>query len=397
MNRRSFLLLGAMSTLAPAAWAQNLVEGETTGVTAPPVQLTDRQVVDLLARVPDYRTAPRGREVDRIAAKLDRHVAEFVAGFPYQAFHNTLGISGYETYFNHPDHMFYALSTALPYLTRATAEQTRRFLAEQLAKNPPYAPEGWDNRAGNPREAYDVPAGLRVSGRGKALGALGVYAFWAYCRYSGDRTAAGSHWERVKSRMQSLLTGAYPLDPSRRDYAGDEAQKLNGDLAGAIGLVRLARINADSAAEKEALAAAKRLLELRVNLERVNPHVLEKTSSSTKHLHVNKLARYCDMVPEVGEAVRSLTDGCGPARLKAFREARNGWHMAFGERLIGGENYVSPPHLSHALFAGAAFVELLSSEQMLSLVDVPWCKGDFYFIEKCVQALWSAAGRPWRV
>ena len=30
------------------------------------------------------------------------------------------------------------------------------------------------------------------------------------------------------------------------------------------------------------------------------------------------------------------------------------WYQAFGERMIGGENYISPPHLARGLFAALA-------------------------------------------
>jgi hypothetical protein len=76
------------------------------------------------------------------------------------------------------------------------------------------------------------------------------------------------------------------------------------------------------------------------------------------------------------------------ARLQAFRGERNGWFMAFGDRLVGGENYTNPAHFSRALFAGAALIEQLPPDQLAGFIDVPWCKGDFYFIEKCALALW---------
>jgi hypothetical protein len=166
---------------------------------------------------------------------------------------------------------------------------------------------------------------------------------------------------------------------------------LNGNLAALLATVRLARANADSNTVQRALARATQLLELRVNLERVNPRILEPTDSTTKHLHAGKVARFCALTPEAGEAMRTLTEGCGAAHLRNFREARNGWFLAFGDRLIGGENYTNPPHFSRALFAGAVLVEQLPAEQVASFVDVPWCKGDFYFIEKCALALQAAA------
>lgn len=79
--------------------------------------------------------------------------------------------------------------------------------------------------------------------------------------------------------------------------------------------------------------------------------------------------------------------------LKSFREVRNGWHLALGERMIGGENYTNPLHFSKALFDGAVLVEALPAEQNFWFVGVRWCKGDFYFIEKCVYSLWVGGNR----
>jgi hypothetical protein len=183
-----------------------------------------------------------------------------------------------------------------------------------------------------------------------------------------------------------LLGSAYRFDPIAR-HTHDEAELLNGDLAGAIAAARLARTNRDTAIEQQALTRARELLELRVNLERVNAGILEATDTTTKRLHTGKLARFCALTPEVGEAVRTLTGGCGAAHLRNFRLARNAWHLAFGDRMVGGENYTNPLHFSLALFAGAVFVEQLPPEEIASFVDVPWGKADFYFIEKCALAL----------
>ena len=374
------------------AFAQNVIEDRVAGPTAPAIQVTHKQVLELVAltSVSSVPSKIQSAEKERIARKLDRHVNEFLDDGPWMPFHHTLGISGHEVYFNHPDEMFYALSLALPFLPAATASKTTAFLVEQLGEAPPYSVDGFDNRSGRAREAYDVPINLRVTGSAKAQSAFGIYALWRFVAATGDEAVARKHWFAIKDRGRPLLESNYQFDVVRRNYRRDEAETLNGNLAALIATVRLARTNGDSAIEQQALSRAKQLLELRVNLERVNPRILEATDSSTKHLHISKLARFCDLTPEVGEAVRTLTDGCGSAHLKNFREARNGWYLAFGDRLIGGENYTNPPHFSRALFAGAVFVERLPPEQIVSFVDVPWCKGDFYFIEKCALALSGA-------
>ncbi|HYE19466.1 MAG TPA: hypothetical protein VEA69_13530 [Tepidisphaeraceae bacterium] len=63
------------------------------------------------------------------------------------------------------------------------------------------------------------------------------------------------------------------------------------------------------------------------------------------------------------------------------------WHHAWGERMIGGENYVSPPHLAWGVFTGMAVTEGMSREELARRVDVPWCKGDLWFVQKVVGVL----------
>ena len=383
----------ALLAAAMPAFAQNVIDDHPESRRVGPVTLRASDVDRLIAETPDFAARATGAEAERVRAKLGRHVAEFVAGYPWKAFHNTLGISGYEAYFDHPDEMVYCLAIALPQLGAETAAAVKELVAAQLAENPPYAVQGFASDAGRPRERYDVPEEVRIKRRGKANGALGVYALWAWCHWAGDRGAATAHWDAVKARMAPILEKPYEFDITKRDYTGDEAERLNADLAGLIGLARLARVSGDAATEKAARAKALELLDLRVNLERANPSILERTRSASKSLHVAKLARYCRLVPEVGRAVGALSEGLGPARLEAFREMRNGWHLAFAERLIGGENYVSPPHMGRALMAGATFIEELPGEEVLAFVDIPWCKGDLYFIEKCACALWAAGAR----
>ncbi len=364
--------------IAIALWAlQNLVEEGGTSRTLPPVVLTEKDLQPLLkspAAVPSFNP------------KLDSHVSEFVDGFPWRPFHHTLGISGYETYFGHPDRVFLALSEALPHLKAETAPRVRAFLAAQLKILPPWAPEGYDPAEGRPREAYDVPEAFRLKARARGTGLLGVHAFLRYVQVA-DPEAARAAWPAVKARVKALLDAKYRFDPLKKDHVNDEAQTLNADLAGLLAFVQLAKLNGDADAEAAGSAKALELLQLRITLERGNPRFMEKTNSSTSHLHVHKLARYCDLTPAIAEAVRVHSEGLAAERLKLFREERNAWWLAFGDRMIGGENYTNPPHFVDALFRGAALVERLRPGRIASFIDVPWCKGDLYFIEWMALAL----------
>jgi hypothetical protein len=397
LQRLAFKIIVTFATLffIDSAESQNIVVQFSDRFTANPVRLTDTDVSELFFRTPDLPGRATSSEGRRIAAKLEAHVAAFLDGAPWMPFQQTLGISGHEISFAHPDEMFLVLSQSLPSLSEATAARVKGFLETELLKTPPYAEQGFDHLSGRPRESYDVPPALRIPGRGKANGALGVYAFWAWCHNAG-RPASTTDWDAIQARMKSLLEAEYKFDPQTNGPGKGEAQELNGDLAGLIGLVRLARLQGDVAIEQRALRRGRELLDFRVNLERTNPFILENSDAATKKLHNARLSRYCNLVPEVGGALARFSADCGARNLKSFRGERNGWFLAFGDRFIGGENYTNPIHFPRSLFAGAALIEQLPAQQLFTFVDVPWCKGDFYFIERCVLALWADVGRPWK-
>ena len=67
---------------------------------------------------------------------------------------------------------------------------------------------------------------------------------------------------------------------------------------------------------------------------------------------------------------------------------------------VGAENEVEDAlevvcgikgHFDRALFAAAALIEELPADELLRFIDVPACKADFYFIEKCALALRARA------
>jgi hypothetical protein len=338
---------------------------------------------------PDF-AIPSHPEAQRVAAKLDKHVQALIAGWPWKPFHHTLGISGHETCFDHPDELFYALSLALPYLSEPTRGATGKLLGELARTHPPYAIDGFPRDQGRARERYDVPSDLRPTGSRAASSAFGVFAFWVYHNWAGywhEPVGIDEHWSALLARIEPLLKTDYAFDPARRDYSRDEVEKLNGDLAGLIGFARLAGTRQDETQRQRALARIAQLAQLRLDRERLNPGLVEKTNAASKGLHHFKVARFCDFTSPVAELFDDSTRTLATSRLRAFRAARNSWWMAFGDRLIGGENYTNPAHFSRALFTGAALVERLSSEELCRWVDIPWCEADLYFIEKCALAL----------
>jgi hypothetical protein len=374
------------------ALAQNVVDDAPADIR---LERTEIERVDALALVnerPAQPAAPTDATAKRVRKKLETHLEEFLTGPDLLPFHNTLGISNHETYFDHPDETFYALSIACPLVRSELKQRIKQRLANELPEWPPYALDGYDRTRGRPRESYTLPEGLRAKGRGKAGDTFGVYAFWCYCHFV-DPAAVTNHYAAVKQRIEPLLATPYLFVPDKLDYRNDEAERLNGDLAGLVGFARLAKLQKDNAVYERTIDRLRDVLDLRVNLERVNPRIVEPTQSTTAHLHVHKLARYCRLTPEIAASLLRHDAGAAKQRLHACREMRNGWYLAFGDRVIGGENYTNPPHFARALFAGAALIEELPADELASYIDVPWCKGDMYFIEKCVLALLATRTR----
>jgi hypothetical protein len=355
---------------------QNVVDPGLVGPVHPPIHITTDQVRQVIDYARPSTAALPDAAKSAVTDLLDRH--------PWRPLHLTLGISGFESYFTHPDETFFVLSLLPP------SSGLRVLLVKELETHPPYAAPGYRLDDGIPRELYDVPAELLPKGRAQAEDCFGVYSFWLFCRTFGfgnadaERAAMQQHWKAVKIRIQPLLTSEYRFDPAKLDYSHDEAEHLNGDIAGLIGVVRLGKTVDDTLIEAAAHDRLRELLELRVNLDRINPRVWAPTHFSSKTLHTGKLARYLKLTPELGFALRMWTDGAAAARLQAVRKNFPTWWIARGDRLIGGENYISPLHFSRALWQGLAWIEADERRWDGVLLDIPWCRADLAFIEKAV-------------
>jgi hypothetical protein len=357
-----------------AGLAQNVVDPGAVGPIHPAITISAEQV----RQVTEF-SAPA---IAVIPAPAKVVLAEIVPGHRWRPFHLTLGISGFETYFTHPDELFFVLSLVRP------SPDLRAVLVNELATFPPFAVAGYRFDEGQPRELYDVPVELIPKKQAQAGDCFGIYSFWLFCRTfefgtrPAEHDAIRQHWEAIKLRVQPLLAGGYHFDPVKRDYSHDEAEHLNGNIAGLIGVVRLGEIAGDASLEPAARDRLRQLLELRVNLDRLNPHVWTPTHFASKTLHTGKLARYLKLTPELGFALRQWTDGAAAARVEAMRKKFPTWWIARGDRLIGGENYISPLHFSRALWLGLAWIETDARRWNGVGLDIPWCHADLAFLEK---------------
>ena len=149
------------------------------------------------------------------------------------------------------------------------------------------------------------------------------------------------------------MTGSHRRSLSRRCWTqdADDAAQVESFNARIGGLVAYARIMRQAGRAADAARGERRLAELvteRVHFERADPRL------QSRRAHQAYVPRYLGWTPELG---RILADHAGDRLAGNLRDLDRElpvWYQAWGERMIGGENYVSSPRLSHALLLALA-------------------------------------------
>ena len=203
---------------------------------------------------------------------------------------------------------------------------------------------------------------------------IDLYALWAYACYR-DR------WDRVlpllpslEQRFRSELSEPPPDGPADADAA--TIVRLNGQIAGLIAYDRLLQRAGEVAKAQSVRERLARWVTERVHLERADPRL------QTRVGHHARIPRYEDLVPELS---RLLADFAGESLERNTQDLDRElpvWYQAWAERLIGGENYVSPPALSRGLFTVMADGLQAEPARLSKYLDQPWCRADLYYIEK---------------
>jgi hypothetical protein len=387
MRRGVFALLVLVS---PWAAGQNVLSDATAGPVLEPVRLDLADAARMVDELPEPAAGGDGERRRVLRVRLNDGVREWLEGHPWAPFQHTIGISGHEWYFDHPADVFHALSVALPELDNDLAARVREVLMNELAVAPPWRKNGYERESGRAREFHDVPESVRLRGAVEAASSFGVHAFWSLARQLDDRPLVERYWPELRARMAEVLAAGAGFEPAAGDLKEHHLERLNGDIAGLAAFVRMARLVGDADSAEAGLEGLRGLLELRVNHERVNPVMEVGGRKSTRSLHYYKVARYALLVPGLAEAMKRHAGPVAAERLRVYRDARPGWFMADGDRLIGGENRTNPVDFRHHLFLAAALLERMPMEQLAEWVDVPWCRGDLHQIERL--ALVLAAG-----
>jgi hypothetical protein len=273
------------------------------------------------------------------------------------------------------------LSLALPHLSASTKAKAIAFLDKMFDSGVPLEKPVHSNE-GRRREPYMLGPGMKQFAavrKSYRASIEDVYALWAYAHYA-DR------WDKVLEqldRIQVVLTD-FAKAGLRFDHKGtsDEAEHLNAQIAGVLAAARIFSRADKSESAAEALKLLAEMVTERVHHERADSVLIRPTRVASKGLHQAKVPRYVALVPEVGAMLGEFAEAELSRNVRALANGLPVWYQAYGERMIGGENYISPPHLSRGLFAALADGTGASAEELAAKLDQPWCKADLYYIEK---------------
>jgi len=234
--------------------------------------------------------------------------------------------------------------------------------------------------AGAVRSAYDHPPEklMRISENFTRDELARVYPFWLWARVSDD-------WSAVESRrkdFEKLLAAA----PNKI-----EEDCRNGRVAGLIALCRLAKRFSDAAALARALPVTRQAMRDRIAYE------LAFTRGGLIY-QVPTLrsifSRWEHLTPEVAALCAKYAGDIQRDLMRVYVDHhRPTWWLAWNvETMMRNECPMEFPTMSAEVFAARALILHEPADGLARFIDLPWCKGDEYYIQKLALALSAGSG-----
>ncbi len=328
---------------------------------------------------------------EKLRALLNAEVAELIDGGPWAPFIVELGIANERRYFWRTAETMQILSLALPHLSPDLRDKAKEHLDEMFASGMPLRVPLHIDNGSKRREPYDFGPGME-NFAGQLIryraNVEDLYSVWAYSHCAG-------RWDKVLDQQNEIsrIFESFARTPVRFDHSDNAAtgaaDHLNAQIAGSLAYVRIMREAGRGDDAKHGVVCLKELVTERVHHERADSRLIRQQGST----HGAAIPRYVGLVPETAGILRRYAEKPLVSHVRGLAKQLPVWYQAFGERLIGGENYISPPDLARGLFGALAEGLHLSPEELSRYLDHPWCKADLHYIEKLTALLRRLDGR----
>jgi hypothetical protein len=170
------------------------------------------------------------------------------------------------------------------------------------------------------------------------------------------------------------------------DASKGEPDLGNGRLAGLLAACRLARAAGDEAFLTEARPKVREAMRERLRYELAHTEgglITEAPVGRTI------LGRWHRLTPDVARLLRRFAQPIHERLMEVYVDHhRPAWWMAWNVELLWrNEAPFSFPEMSRDIFAARALLLRRPAAELASFVDIPWCRGDEYFIQKLALTL----------
>lgn len=304
-------------------------------------------------------------------------------------------------HFQDPADLFYTLSIALPYLSPGLRDQVKNYLAQEWAQYNPLNTSYYPLDEGERREFHTVGPdtwdwindnlSYNPGWRGTPDRLEMLYAIWAYAYYAGRWDVVEDNWGQIQQMVTSAID---PHNPATLLSNPDNfwLGSVNRRTSALIAYTRMAQHVHDTAAYTWGLDAATRSLAARIEHEETNrPAIGEWGETENKFIYTSGahhawVPRYRDLTPEIGAALHDYAAADLSDQAEYLRVVRPTWHVAWG-RNLGGEVSSNFPQHAIDIFNAQAMMLGASSKELRYYLDVPWGRGDLYYVQKLVYTI----------
>ncbi|MGM0491157.1 MAG: PQQ-binding-like beta-propeller repeat protein [Planctomycetota bacterium] len=331
-----------------------------------------------------------GRLPQKVRKRLDAEIQELVRGQhdrEWAPLVIQLGIGREERHYWRTAETMQIVGLALPHLSKSIREEAIAYLDRLWGRGCPLkmAVHAAD---GERREPFELGPNMKqyaAAAPDYRSQIADLYAVWAYAHYANRWKSVLAEIESVKTIFDQFVANLPPFDPD--DMENDASQQLNRHIGGLMAGVRILERAGDSECRERALDLLARRVTIRVHHERSDHRLVRPTKGQGRGIHRAKVPRYVDLVPELSRILHDFASQSLARHVSDLRVGLPVWSHAYGERMIGGENYTSPPHLSRGLFAIWADGCDAPAKALAKHLDQPWCHADLYYIEKLTAVL----------
>lgn len=234
------------------------------------------------------------------------------------------------------------------------------------------------------RSLYDVPPGegMRVADDIVRSEVARLYPLWLWARVTGD-------WGRIEREWKDLR-GLVDQGPNRM-----EEDCRNGHVAGLVAYCRMAAHVKDDAAVAKGVARARQAMRERLVYEFMYPRGGVASEVPTGR---TIFSRWRHLVPEVGRLCVAHAGPIAKHLVDVYVDyQRPTWWLAWNVELMWrNESPMAMPTMSAEVFAAKAMILGEPAERLVAWRDIPWCRGDLFYLQKTVLCLEAAAETRWQ-